>query len=462
MVELRLLGAGVGNLAHGVQHGGVVTATEQIADFRQAFLGQLLGGTWRLARQSDIGRPAFRIHVGHLDLVEIRHRLLDVLDGDLAVGHGQQILQGFLADVHGEHVAAMEAGVGQHLAQRAFEFAHVAAQVLGDEERHFLGHRHAFGLGLAQQDRHAHFEFGRLDRDRQAGIEARDQAAVDARQFLRIGIAGDDDLLALRHHRFERIEEFFLRAVLAGEELDIVDQQQVERMVVALEVIERLALVRLDHVGHVLVGMHVAHAHPGARRHHGVADGVDQVGLAQAHAAIQEQRVVRRARVLGHLQRGGARQLVGLTRHEVLERQVGVQARALVHDVGGVRVHGRGRRGGRDGSGRGGCAGMLVAARRPGRGGRRRGLHGRLRAHRRHRHARVVPCVGNSNKTCTGRSNHSAANASIWWEKFLRTQSSLNRLGAATRSTACVSSYASGTSGRIHALICWGVPAQDD
>lgn len=32
----------------------------------------------------------------------------------------------------------------------------------------------------------------------------------------------------------------------------------------------------------------------------------------------------------------------------------------------------------------------------------------------------------------------------------------MKRLGAATRRTACASSYASGTSGRIHALICWG------
>ena len=307
MVEFRLLGAGVGDLAHGVQYRGVVAATEQITDFRQAFLGQLLGQVHGdLARQGDIGGPAFRIHVGHLDLVEVRHGLLDVLDRDLTVGHRQQILQRFLADIHREHVAAVEAGIRQHLAQRAFQFADVAAQMLGDEERHFLGHGHALGLGLAQQDRHPHFQLGRLDRHRQAGIEARDQAAVDARQFLRIGVAGDDDLLALRHHRLEGVEELFLRAVLAGEELDVVDQEQVQRMVVALEIVERLALVGLDHVGHVLVGMHVAHAHAGTGRDHGIADGVDQVGLAQAHAAVQEQRVVGRAGVLGHLQRGGA------------------------------------------------------------------------------------------------------------------------------------------------------------
>ena len=365
MVEFRLLGAGVGDLAHGVQYRGVVAATEQITDFRQAFLGQLLGQVHGdLARQGDIGGPAFRIHVGHLDLVEVRHGLLDVLDRDLTVGHRQQVLQRFLADIHREHVAAVEAGIRQHLAQRAFQFADVAAQMLGDEERHFLGHGHALGLGLAQQDRHPHFQLGRLDRHRQAGIEARDQAAVDARQFLRIRVAGDDDLLALRHHRLEGVEELFLRAVLAGEELDVVDQQQVQRMVVALEIVERLALVGLDHVGHVLVGMHVAHAHPGAGRDHGVADGVDQVGLAQAHAAVQEQRVVGRAGVLGHLQRGGAGQLVGLAGHEVFEGQIGVQARALVHDIGGVGVDS----GGRVGSG----GGLRNHRRRRRRGGRRR------------------------------------------------------------------------------------------
>ena len=67
----------------------------------------------------------------------------------------------------------VEARVGQDLAQRAFEFAHVGAHVLGDEEGHFLGHLGAFGARLVDQDRHAHLELGRLDRHRQAGIEAR-------------------------------------------------------------------------------------------------------------------------------------------------------------------------------------------------------------------------------------------------------------------------------------------------
>jgi hypothetical protein len=40
--------------------------------------------------------------------------------------------------------------------------------------------------------------------------------------------------------RVEEIEELFLRAALAAEELDVVDEQQIERAVVALEVVEAL------------------------------------------------------------------------------------------------------------------------------------------------------------------------------------------------------------------------------
>ena len=50
-----------------------------------------------------------------------------------------------------------------------------------------------------------------------------------------------------------------------------------------------------------------------------VADRLQQVGLAQAHAAVDEQRVVGDAGVLGDLDRGRARELVRLAGHEAVE-----------------------------------------------------------------------------------------------------------------------------------------------
>ena len=87
----------------------------------------------------------------------------------------------------------------------------------------------------------------------------------------------DDDLLAAGYQRFERIEELFLRAALAGEELDVVDQQQIERVVIALEVVKRLALIGAHDIADVLLGMDVADLGSALARQHAVADRVHQV-----------------------------------------------------------------------------------------------------------------------------------------------------------------------------------------
>ncbi|MND98340.1 hypothetical protein D3C80_906880 [compost metagenome] len=71
--------------------------------------------------------------------------------------------------------------------------------------------------------------------------------------------------------------------------------------------------MQVDHLGiRVLLQQVVAH-----RMH--------QVGLAEADAAIQEQRVVAVLGVVGHLPGGGARQLVRLALDEVLEGEGAVQ-----------------------------------------------------------------------------------------------------------------------------------------
>src|SRR4030095_1682267 len=104
---------------------------------------------------------------------------------------------------------------------------------------------------------------GSSDRTRQAPAEARDQPLFHPGDLLGIGIAGDDDLLVRLDERVERVEELLLRAALVGEELDVVDEQEVERVVIALELVERLLLVSAHYVGDVLLGMAVADARLG-------------------------------------------------------------------------------------------------------------------------------------------------------------------------------------------------------
>ena len=63
-----------------------------------------------------------------------------------------------------------------------------------------------------------------------------------------------------------------------------------------------------------------------------VADGVEQVGLAEPGVAVDEERVVRLRRRLGDGDRGGMGEAVGLADDEVVERVLRVQARVAARE----------------------------------------------------------------------------------------------------------------------------------
>jgi hypothetical protein len=79
-------------------------------------------------------------------------------------------------------------------AQRALELTNVRTNALREEERDFLRQGLAFRRRFAHQDRHARLELGLLDGDRQPPTETRLQALLEARDFLWITVAGQDNL----------------------------------------------------------------------------------------------------------------------------------------------------------------------------------------------------------------------------------------------------------------------------
>src|SRR5690606_15152906 len=116
----------------------------------------------------------------------------------------------------------------------------------------------------------------------------------------------------------------FLGSALVREELDVVDEQQVERVVIPLEFIEGLLLVGAHHVGNVLFRVAVADARLGPYIGKVVADGLKQMRLSKTYAAVDEQRVVGNSRVRSYLDRGGTRQLICLAGHQAFEGEVPV------------------------------------------------------------------------------------------------------------------------------------------
>ena len=158
--------------------------------------------------------------------------------------------------------------------------------MLGNKKRDIVGQHGTFLHRLFQQNRYPHFQLRRLNSHRQPRIKTRNQPVIHASDFFRIGIAGNDNLFFGRDQRLEGIEKLFLGAAFPTKKLNIVNEQQIERMIVALEIIKALALIRRDHVSYILLGVDIPNFDGRIICQHLIADRMNQMRLAEPNATI--------------------------------------------------------------------------------------------------------------------------------------------------------------------------------
>ncbi|MNR08694.1 hypothetical protein D3C85_1248620 [compost metagenome] len=126
------------------------------------------------------------------------------------------------------------------------------------------------------------------------------------------------------------MEKLFLRAFLASKELNIVDQQCVNRAVETLEFVNSVELQCLDHIRDETLGMQVDNLGIGILLEQVVTHSMHQVRFTQAYAPIKEERVIAMLRVIGYLPGRCAGELVRFTFDEVFERKRAIEvARVL-------------------------------------------------------------------------------------------------------------------------------------
>ena len=123
----------------------------------------------------------------------------------------------------------------------------------------------------------------------------------------------------------EGVEELFLDAFFALEELDVVDEQHVHVTVAALERHSPVVAKGVDEVVGELFGRHVLHPHAGEQPLRVMARRVEQVGFSEAGFSPDEQRVVGPGRCLGDGDGRGVRKAVRGTDDKRLEGVLGVQ-----------------------------------------------------------------------------------------------------------------------------------------
>src|SRR4051794_10140884 len=331
VVHRPILTDQAGNLGGRVDDGGVVAAAELLADARQRGVRELAGEVHRdLTRVDDVLRPAVAAELLEREVEALGDEILDALDRDLRrLSLREDVLQHVLRELDG-HRAPCERREGDDPGERPLQLADVRGDAARDEREHLrVRDVDPVGLHLLPEDRDARLEIGRLDVRDEAPFEPAPEPFLERGDVARRPVARHDDLRAGLVERVEGVEELLLDALLVLEELDVVDHQDVVGAVALLEPLDALVAERVDEVVHEGLARHVADGEVRRVLADVLGDRLEQVGLPEARAAVDEERVVGLRRRFGHRERGRMRKPVRRADHEGVEGVLGVEAAAL-------------------------------------------------------------------------------------------------------------------------------------
>src|SRR3954470_11744970 len=112
-------------------------------------------------------------------------------------------------------------------------------------------------------------------------------------------VAAVTDLFLRVVERVEGVKELGLRPFLAGQELDVVDEKDVDASIAFAKIKDAVVSDGVDHLVHESLGRDVGQFQRAQMIEHVMTDGVHQMRLSKSHTAVDEQRVIRTRRRLG-------------------------------------------------------------------------------------------------------------------------------------------------------------------
>ena len=203
-----------------------------------------------------------------------------------------------------------QVGVGRDLDECTFKFADRLGDVLSDEQQDVVGDLDRLRLGLLREDRDTGLKVGALDVGDQAPLETAPQPILEGRHRVGGAIRREHDLFVVLVKFVEGVEELLLETVLALHELDVVDQENIDVAVAALELREGVRTDRLNELVQEGLGRDVSDAVRRIMACHIVGDTAEKVGFPEAGVTVDEQGVVARRRRFGDGQRGSVSEAV--------------------------------------------------------------------------------------------------------------------------------------------------------
>ena len=245
----------------------------------------------------------------------------------------------------GELVARAQAMDG------AFELAPALGQPLGEEGEHGVGNGEPARLGTRfvralRQDLVAKLVVHDADLGHEPAAKPRPHAHVELVELGRRPVRRHHHLPPAVDQRVQRVAELLLDG-RPLQELHVVDEQNVDLAQLLLEG-ERVARAQgLHEARHEALGGEIEHLRLGLPLLHVPGNGVQQMGLAEAHAAVDEERVeqlLRRGEGACDFLRRGMREPVRGADQEGGEGQPRIERRAFESAIARAQRHGQRRR----------------------------------------------------------------------------------------------------------------------
>ena len=165
------------------------------------------------------------------------------------------------------------------------------------------------------------------------------ESFLETRNVRRSCIGGEDDLPAGGLEGIESVEELLLRPLFSGDELDVVEEQDIDSTKGLTKGLHLLPADAVDELVDKLFGGHVRDFAVGIGGDHAMADGVQEVRLAKTGTTIDIERVVGFPGVVGDSLSGGGGELVGCALDKTLKdegRAERVAGQGDSRRVGGV------------------------------------------------------------------------------------------------------------------------------
>ena len=287
----------------------MVLSPEVSPDFREGSIGHLPGQVHGDLPGMDEGfAPPPGLQLGDLHVKACGDGFLNVVHRDDLLLITDQIPQHVLRHLHGQGLSR-ERRISADSHQGAFQLPNVAFQVLGQKLDDLLGEWDVLILRLLAQDGDSGLDVGQLEVRDEAPPEAGLQSLLCVRIFLGRPVARQHDLLPCLIQRVEGVEELFLRALLSREKLNVVDQQHVDVPVALPEVRHSVIPNGVDDLVGKLLGRDVGNSKVRLLRNV-IADGIEQVCLAQSDPSVDKERVVRLRGRLGDAEAGSMGELI--------------------------------------------------------------------------------------------------------------------------------------------------------